>query len=90
MLHNAHFNAPVKVCEGQVVLELSQFHAGLALGPQQTADVKVTAEEAVDSLRPGIPNVAQTSTYVPMSYVGEKSSVLRRSATPSGVHLTCG
>ena len=47
-----------------VVPELSQFHAGLALEPQQTADVKVTARAAADLLRPGTPNAAaQGSTY---------------------------
>ena len=44
--------------------ELSQFHAGLALEPQRTAKVKVTAKEAAGLLRPGTPNAAKTSTNV--------------------------
>ena len=54
---------PVEVCAELGVPELSQLHAGLALGPQQTADVKVTVRAAADLLRPGTPNAAQTSTY---------------------------
>ena len=45
------------------VPQLSQFHAGLALEPQQTADVKIAARPAVALWRPGTPNAAQTSTY---------------------------
>ena len=45
-----------------------QFDAYLALEPQQTADANVTAREAADLLRPGIPNAAQTSTYVTLVY----------------------
>ena len=43
--------------------ELSQFHAGLALEPRQTADFKITARAAADLLHLGTPNAAQTSTY---------------------------
>ena len=42
--------------------ELSKFDAGLALEPQQTAEVKVTARAAADLLRPGPPSSAQSST----------------------------
>ena len=52
----------MEVCAELGVPELSQFHAGLAFEPQQTA-VKVTARAAADLLRPGTPNAAQTSTY---------------------------
>ena len=54
---------PVELCAELGVLELSQFYAGLALEPQQTADVMVTAGAAADLLRPCTPNAAQTSTY---------------------------
>ena len=56
--------SPVELCADLGVPELSQFHAGVALEPQQTADVKVTAMAAADLLRPGTPmQQAQTSTH---------------------------
>ena len=48
------------------VPELSKFPAGsasLALEPQQTARVKVTAKAAADLLRPGTPNSAEIDTH---------------------------
>ena len=51
------------------VPELSKFpagSAGLALEPQQTARVKVTARAAADLLRPGtLHNSVEIDTYVP-------------------------
>ena len=50
------------------VPELSKFpagSAGLALEPQQTARVKVTARAAANLLRPGTPNSVEIDSYVP-------------------------
>ena len=55
------------ISAGLGVPELSKFpagSAGLALEPQQTARVKVTARAAADLLRPGTPNSAEIDTHV--------------------------
>ena len=44
------------------VPDLSIFHAGLALGTNRTAEVKVNARVAADWLHPVTPNWAQSST----------------------------
>ena len=57
-LTSEKFASPVEVCAELGMPDLTQLHAGLALEPQQTADVKVTARAAPDLLRPGTPNAA--------------------------------
>ena len=59
------------------VLELSKFHAGsagLALEPQQTARVKVTARAAAELLRPSTPNSAEIHTHVPCIYANKQDA----------------
>ena len=59
-----HCVPPVEVCATLRVLEPSQSRAQVALEPQQTAGVKVTARAAAGLLRAGYPNSAKTFTFI--------------------------
>ena len=59
----AYEAASVELCAELGVPKLSQSHAVLALEPEKTADVKVTARAVANLLHPSTPNAAQTSSY---------------------------